>query len=181
MEIDSTQVLHLIQQFLQEHGLSKSLVALEDECGVPLNVIERPEVFRADCLAGRWDSVLTSVSPLKLPSHVLQLVYEEVVRELVECGGDGCRPGCAAGGAAHGAAAGEDSDAYARLEAMVSQGAYGGAAAGGGGGGGGGGGAPPPPPRPLPWSPAGVPWPVPCWSTPPPLPPPASLYSWARP
>ena len=154
MEVDAGQVLRLLMQFLQENGLRSSLSALQEETGVSLNLLERPDVFAADCAAGRWDAVLAALSTLKLPSGVLQLAYEVIIFELVEARELDAARAVLRGVLPMALLRSEDGDAYASLEALVSRGSSGSAAqayaeggagsgsmadAGGGGGGGGGG------------------------------------------
>jgi WD40 repeat-containing protein SMU1 len=84
MDVDSTDVLRLVLQFLQETGLYSSVQALQDETGVALNAVPSPTALTADITAGKWDSVLQIVGTLKLPPLVLSALYEQIVRELVE-------------------------------------------------------------------------------------------------
>jgi WD40 repeat-containing protein SMU1 len=84
VEVDASDVLRLILQFLREQGLTQGLKAVQEESGVALNVLDNPPAFSADVLAGRWAQVLAVVATLKLPAHALMLLYEQVVRELAE-------------------------------------------------------------------------------------------------
>jgi WD40 repeat-containing protein SMU1 len=135
MEVDSTEVLRLCLQFLNENGLSRSLSTLQEESGVFLNVLERPEAFTADVCAGRWDAVLPVLPTLRLPPRVLQSLYEQIVRELVDANEADAARAVLRGVLPLALLRGEDGEAYARLEALVARGG------GGGGGGGAGGGA----------------------------------------
>lgn len=84
IEIDAGDILRLMMQFMREQGLDKSLKSLQDETGVALNTLDNADGFSHDVLAGRWNAVLSTVSTLKLPPHVLMNLYEQIVREMVE-------------------------------------------------------------------------------------------------
>jgi WD40 repeat-containing protein SMU1 len=133
MEIDSTEVLRLILQFLNENGLSRSVGVLQEESGVSLNMLERPEGFVADVYAGRWDAVLPVLSTLRLPPRVLQALYEQIVRELVDANEVDAARAVLRGVLPLVLLRGEDGEAYARLEALVARGGGGGGSGGGAG------------------------------------------------
>ena len=84
LEVDAADVLRMVQQFLREQGLSRSLKTLQDESNVSLNMVDDVASFTADLMAGRWDALLPQLALLKLPPAVLMAVYEQMVRELVE-------------------------------------------------------------------------------------------------
>ncbi len=103
-----------------------------------LNILERPEGFSADVCAGRWDAVLPVLSTLRLPPRVLQSLYEQVVRELVDANEVDAARAVLRGVLPLALLRGEDGEAYARLEALVARGGGGGGGGSGGGSGGGG-------------------------------------------
>jgi WD40 repeat-containing protein SMU1 len=77
-------VLQLVQQLLREHGLYRSLEALQSETGQGLNDVPDRSAFLAHVTEGRWDAVLPIITHMKLPLKVLTAVYEELLLELLE-------------------------------------------------------------------------------------------------
>ncbi|KAI9183794.1 hypothetical protein H9P43_002846 [Blastocladiella emersonii ATCC 22665] len=86
LEIQSQDVIRLIQQFLKENNLTRSLACLQDESQVVLNAVDSAEALEADVLAGRWDAVLAQAQALDLPRRKRADLYEHVFLELVEQG-----------------------------------------------------------------------------------------------
>lgn len=83
-EVDAGDVVRLMLQFLKEQRLTQSFQTLQEESGVFLNTVESLEGFRSDIKNGRWDTVLSQVSTLKVPPDKLFDLYEQVYVEMLE-------------------------------------------------------------------------------------------------
>ena len=83
-EVEATDVVRVVLQFLKENGLTNAMLALQDESQVALNTVDNLEAFVADVQHGRWDAVMSVVATLKLPMRLLQDLYEQIVVELLE-------------------------------------------------------------------------------------------------
>jgi WD40 repeat-containing protein SMU1 len=84
LEIESSDVIRLILQFLKENGLNTSFEALQRESQVTLNLVNNAEQLENSILNGRWEEVLVSISGLKLPLNKLFNLYEHIVIEMIE-------------------------------------------------------------------------------------------------
>ncbi|ORY03536.1 WD40 repeat-like protein [Basidiobolus meristosporus CBS 931.73] len=84
LEIESTDVIRLIQQFLKENNLPNALKALQDESSVVLNTVENIDAFSKEIEEGRWDSVLKTVGQIRIPQGKLVDLYEQIIIELIE-------------------------------------------------------------------------------------------------
>ena len=84
LEIDSSDVIRLMLQFMKEHNLTESWKTLSSESGVCLNTVDNLELFVSDIHNGKWDSVLSQVNSLKIPREKLIALYEHIILELLE-------------------------------------------------------------------------------------------------
>lgn len=71
-------VLKLIAQFLKEHGLKKTLGALQDETQVAYNAVEDKKKVTQMVVDGNWEELIREVGSLYLPRGFLMDLYEHV-------------------------------------------------------------------------------------------------------
>jgi len=73
-------------QFLRENNLGRSLDTLQEESTITLNTVDSVDEFVGQIRLGKWDQVLQTLIPLRLPARQLMDLYEHIVIELLEMG-----------------------------------------------------------------------------------------------
>lgn len=84
VEIESVDVVRLIQQYLKENNLLRTLECLQKETNISLNTIDSIDTFKQDILQGHWDIVLKVVKNINISEKKLVDLYEQIVIELIE-------------------------------------------------------------------------------------------------
>ncbi|KAJ2742070.1 hypothetical protein GGI20_004748 [Coemansia sp. BCRC 34301] len=84
MDIESAVVVRLIEQYLKENNLHRTLEALQEETGISINTVDNVDTFKSDIVKGKWDAVLTSVEQAGVAQSKLVDLYEHIIIELVE-------------------------------------------------------------------------------------------------
>jgi len=82
--VESSDVIKLIQQFLKEENLHKTLKSLQEETNISLNTVDSVPKLTADVIHGKWDAVLEALSTVKISGKVQADLFEQIVLELAE-------------------------------------------------------------------------------------------------
>ncbi|RMX62651.1 hypothetical protein KXD40_003678 [Peronospora effusa] len=84
LEVDSSDIIHLILQFLRENRLFHAMRALQEESQVSLNAVESVESLAIDISHGRWDLVLQQTKALECSVSAMMDLYELVAIDMME-------------------------------------------------------------------------------------------------
>lgn len=85
MQINAADVIRIVQQFLKENNLSKTLEAMEEETGVAMNVMDDDvDEFKRNIVEGKWNRVLMTLSNINMHPARLMDLFEQIVIELAE-------------------------------------------------------------------------------------------------
>ncbi|KAF0992350.1 hypothetical protein HZS_5866, partial [Henneguya salminicola] len=83
-EIESADVIRLIEQFLIENNLNNTLKSLQNETGITINSVSSIDILLSNILDGHWDIVLQTLKNIKLTNKSLLDLYEQIFLELLE-------------------------------------------------------------------------------------------------
>ncbi|KAF1772168.1 G-protein beta WD-40 repeat [Phytophthora cactorum] len=84
LEVDSSDAIRLILQFLRENRLLGAMRALQDEAQVSLNAVESVDSLASDISHGRWDRVLQQTKALECSAATMMDLYELVALDMME-------------------------------------------------------------------------------------------------
>lgn len=84
VDVDASDAIRLILQFLKENQLFHAMKALQEETRVSFNVVDSVEAFTSDVENGKWDNVLMQTRTLDCSPQVMMDLYEHIVLEMIE-------------------------------------------------------------------------------------------------
>ncbi|OWZ18737.1 hypothetical protein PHMEG_0007122 [Phytophthora megakarya] len=84
LEVDSSDAIRLILQFLRENRLFSAMRALQEESQVSLNAVESVESLASDISHGHWDRVLQQTKTLECSAAVMMDLYELMALDMME-------------------------------------------------------------------------------------------------
>jgi hypothetical protein len=84
LEVDASDAIRLILQFLRENRLVGAMRALQEESQVSLNAVESVDALAGDISHGRWDRVLQQAKALECSAAAMMDLYELVALDLME-------------------------------------------------------------------------------------------------
>ncbi|KUF87850.1 pectate lyase D [Phytophthora nicotianae] len=84
LEVDSSDAIRLILQFLRENRLFGAMRALQEESQVSLNAVESVDALASDISHGRWDRVLQQTKALECSTTAMMDLYELVALDMME-------------------------------------------------------------------------------------------------
>lgn len=84
LEVDSSDAIRLVLQFLRENRLFGAMRALQEESQVSLNAVESVDSLASDISHGRWDRVLQQTKALECSAAAMMDLYELVALDMME-------------------------------------------------------------------------------------------------
>ncbi|CAG9330777.1 unnamed protein product [Blepharisma stoltei] len=83
-EVEHSDIIKIILQYLQDTQLSKSFKTLEEESHIYWSGIDSIEDLQSEIKEGSWDHVLEKLSNYKLEQEMLFYLYETIFLELIQ-------------------------------------------------------------------------------------------------
>lgn len=83
VEIEASDVVKLILQFLKENNLTASLHALSSETNIHLDVMDNPTTLYNNIITGNWSLVLETMTDASISIDIMSDVYEHIFKEML--------------------------------------------------------------------------------------------------